>query len=314
MQLRWSDTSSAEPAADVLVRLVALTDNAYDEGRLDAFLMDRVSPREWVWTAELPDDLRTTYQFCPVRDHPIRGVRIDEQRWQSVIALGVPDPRADDQLPPGCVFGAVDKAASVLSMPGAPPQPLVGTADSSSAELLDRHELDDGSVVSVQRPHASNGPSALAVLFDGRPMLTIGVPAIVRTLQSDGVVGPVTTAFVESIRGSATRGPSRVQSLTDRSQLGRFVVETLMPLLERDHDLDPRPNRRVVAGHSLGGLAALHVATSRPDLFGSAVLGSAALWWPGNETQLSGAEVAAAAIDHPRRESGWSWAPRRTGT
>jgi enterochelin esterase-like enzyme len=46
-------------------------------------------------------------------------------------------------------------------------------------------------------------------------------------------------------------------------------------------------------------VAALHLAAQRPDLFGGVVAGSAALWWPGENGQLSGEGVAAAYLDAP---------------
>ena len=46
-------------------------------------------------------------------------------------------------------------------------------------------------------------------------------------------------------------------------------------------------------GHSLGGNAALHVASRWPGLFGRAATASAALWWPGDDVRLSGSEIAA---------------------
>jgi enterochelin esterase-like enzyme len=54
------------------------------------------------------------------------------------------------------------------------------------------------------------------------------------------------------------------------------------------------PARRVLAGHSLGAVAALHLSARRPGLFGSVVAGSPALWWPGGNGQISGAGVAEA--------------------
>jgi enterochelin esterase family protein len=56
------------------------------------------------------------------------------------------------------------------------------------------------------------------------------------------------------------------------------------------------PARRVLAGHSLGAVAALHLSARRPDQFGSVVAGSPALWWPGENGQISGADVAAAYV------------------
>ena len=299
VELTWSEDDHARPALDVLVRLVALTDNAYEAGDLDRFLMRPGPDGHWSWVAELPDGLRSTYQLCPVRDRPLRGQPLDEARWHSVIALGEPDPAATDILPPGCVFGAVDRSASVLSLPGAPPQPWAHRRGDAPAVATDRLSLAHDSVVRVQTPRDLEAASSLVVLFDGGSMQTIGVPDTIDNLQADGVVDAVTAVYVESIRGSAPRGPSRVQSLTDRAHLATFVLDELLPELERHYPLDPRPERRVLAGHSLGGLAALHVASLDPASFGGVVVGSAALWWPGSELQLSGAEVVDEASGYP---------------
>jgi enterochelin esterase-like enzyme len=153
-----------------------------------------------------------------------------------------------------------------------------------------RYTLDDATVLSVQEPASprTSGTSTLAMLFDGRPMIDEGIPETVRSLQDAGVIGPLTTVYVESIEGSTTRGPTRVASLTDPAMLGRFI-DSLQRFLEEP--VTGTSGRGVVLGHSLGGNAALHVACRWPDLFGAVATGSAALWWPGDEVQLSGSQV-----------------------
>ncbi len=145
--ITWSDPDVARPALDVLVRLVALTDRAHEAGDIGAYLMRPGPDRTWVWTADLPSDLRTSYQLCPVRDRPLAGWPVDRDRW---------------------------------------------------------------------------------------------------------------------------------------------------PAVEARYPVAADPARRVLAGHSLGAVAALHLAARRPDVFGSVVAGSAALWWPGGSGQVHGADVAAA--------------------
>jgi enterochelin esterase-like enzyme len=46
------------------------------------------------------------------------------------------------------------------------------------------------------------------------------------------------------------------------------------------------------------GAAALLLAARRPSAFGSVIAGSPALWWPGENGQVSGAGVAAAYAGH----------------
>lgn len=305
VELRWTETEPAHPAVDVLVRLVALTDQAWETGRLDEWLMTPAGDGQWVWSGELPDGLRTAYHLCPVRDAPLGGAVVDEDRWWSVVAGGLPDPDERDGLPPGCVFGAVDRPASVLSFPGAPPQPWAAPLPDVPPPQTHRHEGPDGTVVVVQAPLApSPAPAALVVLFDGVTMQAIGTPTTINNLQAVGVIGPTVTAYVESIAGSAPRGPTRISSLTEAAGLEAFSDELVTRLAETV-DLDPRPDRRVAAGHSLGGLAALHLASARPDVFGSAATGSAALWWPGSATQLAGREVVDAVLAAPAHPRLW---------
>jgi enterochelin esterase-like enzyme len=158
---------------------------------------------------------------------------------------------------------------------------------------MQRHALADGTVLSEQQPADADSTNAsLAVLFDGRPMIDAGIPEMIRSLQDDRIIGPLTTLYVESIEGSTTRGPTRVAALTDPVLLDR-LVHTLRRFLELSGGLTADPARRVVMGHSLGGNAALHVASRWPSLFSRVATASAALWWPGDEVQLSGSQIVA---------------------
>jgi predicted alpha/beta superfamily hydrolase len=78
-----------------------------------------------------------------------------------------------------------------------------------------------------------------------------------------------------------------------------FITETLWPEIERRYPL--RPTIRGIAGHSLGGLCALH-ALFRPDGFFNRVLASApSIWWGHRVILDAVAEVQANAIEVPAR-------------
>jgi enterochelin esterase family protein len=299
LTITWQDPDTARPARDVLIRLVALTDRAYEAGDASGYLMNRGPGRTWVWTGELPPDLRTAYQLCPVRDRPLRGAPIGQDRWAMVIAAGQPDPSCPDSLPPGCVYGNPEAPASVLSMPSAPPQPWVARRHDVPRGSLARTPLDRGSLVHVyQSPGPADDPTTLLVIFDGQRLLATDVTATFDNLAADGVLGPMTAVIVESIRGSAPRGPSRISSLTVADQLESFVLDDLLPAVEARYPVTSESARRVLAGHSLGAVAALYLSARHPGQFGSVVAGSPALWWPGENGQVRGADVAAAYAGH----------------
>ena len=297
--ITWLNPEAARPAYDVLVRLVALTDRAFDAGDVSAYLMEPHPGGVWTWTADLPPDLRTSYQLCPVRDRPLRGQLIGQDRWAEVVATGIPDPCCPDGLPPGCVYGNPDAPASVLSLPGALPQPWAARRPGARRGSLVRTPLAGGSLVHVYRsPGAGRRPAPLLVVFDGQRLLATDVAATFDNLAADGAAPPLTVVVVESIRGSAPRGPTRISSLPVAAGLESVVFGELRPAVEDHYPVTADPARRVLAGHSLGAVAALHLAARQPGRFGSVVAGSPALWWPGEHGQVSGAGVAAAYADH----------------
>ena len=94
----WTETEPDHPALDVLVRLIALTDYAQDDGDLEP-LSARPRPREGGWTGSLdvPSDLRTSYQLCPVRDEPLaRPVPPTTTAGLEILAMG--DRRRDEPV------------------------------------------------------------------------------------------------------------------------------------------------------------------------------------------------------------------------
>ncbi len=55
-----------------------------------------------------------------------------------------------------------------------------------------------------------------------------------------------------------------------------FIQTELMPQIEKRYRTAPY---RIFAGHSLGGLMAIHILTSRPDMFQAYIAVSPSLWW-----------------------------------
>jgi predicted alpha/beta superfamily hydrolase len=56
----------------------------------------------------------------------------------------------------------------------------------------------------------------------------------------------------------------------------RFVREEVMPFIEKKYRTAPF---RILAGHSVGGLTAIHALTAHPDMFNAYLAVSPSLWW-----------------------------------
>jgi predicted alpha/beta superfamily hydrolase len=60
-----------------------------------------------------------------------------------------------------------------------------------------------------------------------------------------------------------------------------FIQTELMPQIDKRYRTAPY---RIFAGHSLGGLMAIHILTSRPDMFQAYIAVSPSLWWENQHT------------------------------
>jgi len=71
-----------------------------------------------------------------------------------------------------------------------------------------------------------------------------------------------------------TEPRERLEEYAASDRHARFLVDELVPLLERELPLQAVPEGRGVVGASLGGVAALHAAVARPGFFGRLLLQS----------------------------------------
>lgn len=78
-----------------------------------------------------------------------------------------------------------------------------------------------------------------------------------------------------------------------------YLRDSVLPFVEDRFRADPA--RRVLLGHSYGGLLGAQVLFTQPDLFSAYVLGSPSLWFGGHAILKSEAAYAAAHADLPAR-------------
>jgi enterochelin esterase family protein len=118
----------------------------------------------------------------------------------------------------------------------------------------------------------------LLVLFDAAEFLTaVPTPTILDNLQADGAIGPVVAVFIGD-----SSSDDRAADLRPAPKLSAFLRTDLLPWLRERYRFTRDPRRMVIAGSSLGGLAASYAAFGNSDLFGNAIsLSGAHWWWPG---------------------------------
>jgi enterochelin esterase family protein len=280
VSFRWNETDPARPALSVAVRLTA-----YDPEE-KALPLKHDGDGQWSGEFELADDLRTGYQFCPVRDTASPG-------WEAIMAAGEPDPRQDiERL--GCGTYGNDQLSSILEMPGVTPQPWLRRRGGVPAGAV-KH-VDTGrewpTAVDVYTP-ADPGERPMAViLLDGDAWMKLDVTATFDNLIGQGAVPPFVCAIV-----SSPGGEPRAKALTDPAIYLRYVLDELLPLLANEFGVSTRPEHTVLAGQSLGGLAAIYAGLQAQERIGLVLGQSSSLWW--TDGPITAEAVIASVAENP---------------
>lgn len=107
----------------------------------------------------------------------------------------------------------------------------------------------------------------LVVVHDGSDYVEhAGLCTVLDNLIHRGDLPPLVAALTQS--------PDRATEYVDDPRHAAFVADELVPALEERWAVEPEPTRRVLMGASLGAVATLSIADSRPHAFGGLVLKS----------------------------------------
>jgi enterochelin esterase family protein len=157
------------------------------------------------------------------------------------------------------------------------------TTDSVPRGTLTRHVLQDATfgkarTVWVYTPSGYDAkratPYPLVLAFDGDSHRdTMPLPRVLDSLAALGRTPPFVAVLVDNGSGAA-----RIAELGNVSRMPVFIGTQLLPWVRRSYRVTNDPSRVIATGSSVGGLAALHLALSRPDLVGLVFAQSPALW------------------------------------
>ncbi|SJN59339.1 Enterochelin esterase [Vibrio ruber DSM 16370] len=263
----------------------------------------------WFYVAAIPLTWRGGYAFIPVPSalvQPDYAGNYSEKRQQHRQWLQQIFPLScRDQLNPNglthCPWGS---AKTPLHMPDAPPQPqwqpfdkLGGKSVAKATYTIDwQSEMLNGSrrvwlystassepqVLSEQHVAAeqplSPGQPALPVvlLLDGRFWSeSLPIYDALSCATQEGVLPPAVYVLIDEVDGRR-----RHDDLSCNATFWQAIMQELFPVIAHYFTLSNDPQQTVVAGQSLGGLAAMFAALNWPERFGSVVCQSGSFWWP----------------------------------
>jgi enterochelin esterase-like enzyme len=231
----------------------------------------------WYGSQRLPLDLRTIY-WVDHADGALPSARTDGAPAHPDLA----NPKEWRFPPDRTVPGDRPYYLSILELPAAPPEPWTSPQPGAARGAVLQTSIRTAALggrrrISVYRPAGPRDrPLALLVVFDGSTSKNVlRIPTVLDNLIAAGRIPPTIALFVNS-----TLEARRCRELTPRPHLRQFVVHELMPRAQRRWRISSDPADRVIAGASLGGLAAAYVAMEAPHLFGAVVSQSGSFWWP----------------------------------
>jgi enterochelin esterase-like enzyme len=169
---------------------------------------------------------------------------------------------------------------SRIDLPKAPSQPLFmvhrETPAGDVVEVkVESKPLGNQRQVLVYTPpgFTPNGPVyPLVVMSDGDAAIAaLGIPLVLDELIATRRIPPVVVLLV----GNADRG----KELSGNSAFADFVALDLVPWVRRSYHTTKDPRLTVVAGSSLGGLAAAFAAARHPAVYGNVLSQSGAFGW-----------------------------------
>ncbi len=241
----------------------------------------------WYRTYRFREDARFMYMLSindPLTPWDFEGVEDRKKRYAGV--------RTDPM-----------NARGYVSLPNAPSERWIQEHPGVAKGEIYRHTftqtvLSGARTVDVYRTpgfRAGRAPTPILIMFDGEESENLlKAPVILDNLFAEKRIPPMVAVFLVQPyeRREADLGCSR--------SMNAFLVNELMPWLRAQHGIRTEAGRAVVAGSSLGGLAAAFAALEHPEVFGRVLSQSGAFWW--GKTDSEREWLTAEVTSMPRRD------------
>ena len=234
----------------------------------------------WFKTYRLRNDARFIYSIS-VNDSLVPLTEVDSQNLEALnhrLSTFKTDPlnksrRIIDNLP----------HCSLVELPGAPAQPWASRqADAPTGAVewkkIKSTVLNNERMAAIYTPpgyRADATPYGLLVVFDGIAYTAmVPTPVILDNLIAQNRIAPMVAVVLANVTTT-----SRSEELPCNPRFADFLASEVVPWVRQNYNVTTDPSRIIVAGSSLGGLAATYAGFRHPEVFGNVLSQSGSFWW-----------------------------------
>lgn len=250
----------------------------------DEYLMARLGETDvWYKTLKVDRKMRLAYTLAPnaARLRPL-SLGFDADVITMTAAAARPDPLNPKRyrIDPESVDAPEFRGQSVLELPDAPPQPWAKQTPGVPVGQVEKHRyrsaaLNNEREIAVYLPpkySAHAEPYSLLVLFGEDAYLSlVPTPTILDNLIREGRIPPTVAVLVGNAKDDA-----RDRELLCNPGFTTTLVSEILPWAHGLYNFTRDPRQTVVAGSSLGGLAAACAGLWHPETFGNILAQSGA--------------------------------------
>jgi iron(III)-enterobactin esterase len=289
----WRDPAGDEQSSSI-VTVYMDVNSVTDHHSLTPTAMRHVPDTDiWYWQVTLPSNWRGSYQFIPLTSvdlpqwNDIEDRRSQQRRWWlSIIQHSVPDELNHWRGHSG--HGGAPLSA--LHLPDAPSQHAwhghdLGLDTEPAALTMLKWQsilLNNTRRIWIYEPHTVGldedqlAERPLVIMLDGAFWAeNMPIFSALDHETNTGRIPPALYLLIDEISGE-----QRSAELPCNDLFWQAIMTELLQWIEQDYRYSSEAEKRVIAGQSFGGLAALYAAYHWPETFGCAVSQSGSFWWP----------------------------------
>jgi enterochelin esterase-like enzyme len=248
----------------------------------------------WYLTVRLPTGARFTYGLS--ENDPLEFNGFQPERYATTQV----DPLNPHRW--GCAPDATRyDCQSMAELKGAVPQPWIVKKSSVAAGIIENQKIHSEILknehdLSIYLPagyKANATPYDLVVIFDESAYLTkVPTPVILDNLIAVSKIPPTVAVLIAN-----PSQETRNEELTPNPKFADFLAKELVPWIHAHYNVTDDPAKTVVAGSSLGGLAAAYAGYKHSEVFTNVLCQSGSFWWAPDHS--------GAIADGLTTETGW---------